>query len=254
MPAAPAPTYMGMPGLASPMEAERRTQISRTKTGVLLLLIGTAIRWIPYIGIVGAILLLVGAILVILGRRVFGAKHARNVMISILLFVVGFIIAVIAGIVVAGALLAGLFGQIPTQAAVQSALNNYLIIALVAAIIGGLASVFFTYELQNPVGRYLLFGGYAASVIIQIAIFVVLSQAISAALAAMFPNGTYNPTQAAVALSDFTTRATTLSLLEGIPALIYAAADYIAWNRINKGEIPAPTGAMPMAAPPMPPR
>src|SRR5205809_4890416 len=48
MPPAPAPVYMGTPGLASPMEAERHTQTGRTKTGMLLLLIGTLIRWIPY--------------------------------------------------------------------------------------------------------------------------------------------------------------------------------------------------------------
>src|SRR5439155_115392 len=60
MPPAPAPVYMGTPGLASPMEAERHTQIGRTKTGLLLLLIGTLIRWIPYFlaGLLGGLLLL----------------------------------------------------------------------------------------------------------------------------------------------------------------------------------------------------
>src|SRR5207244_12114094 len=66
-----APVYMGTPGLASPMEAERHTQIGRTKTGLLLLLIGTLIRWIPYFlaGLLGGLLLLIGAILVILDRK-----------------------------------------------------------------------------------------------------------------------------------------------------------------------------------------
>src|SRR5437879_6462324 len=64
IPPAPAPVYMGTAGLASPMEAERHTQIQRTKTGLLLLLIGTLIRWIPLIGLVGGLLALVGAIFV----------------------------------------------------------------------------------------------------------------------------------------------------------------------------------------------
>ena len=63
MPPAPAPVYMGTAGLASPMEAERHTQIQRTKTGLLLLLIGTLIRWIPLIGLVGGLLALVGAMI-----------------------------------------------------------------------------------------------------------------------------------------------------------------------------------------------
>src|SRR5207247_9272722 len=53
MPPAPVPVYMGTPGLASPMEAERQTQISRKKTGILLLLVGKLIGCLRYIGLVG---------------------------------------------------------------------------------------------------------------------------------------------------------------------------------------------------------
>jgi len=254
-PPAAAPMYPGaMPGLPSAWDAERRKQIDRTKTGVLLLLIGTLLQWLPLISIVGVILLLVGAILVILGRKAFGPAHARKVVISILLFFIGIIIAVVAGIILAGAIISGFFGGTPSQAAVQSALNNYLIVAFVATVVSGLAAVFFTYELQNQTGRYLLFAGYAAAVIIQIAIYVIVSQAIATAIAAMFPNGTYNPTQAVVALANFSSQAQTLALLSGIPALLYAGANYIAWTRINKGEIPASTAPPPMAPAPMPPR
>src|SRR5207248_3037375 len=161
-----------------PMEAERHTQISRTKTGVLLLLIGTLIGWLPVIGIVGAILIFVGAILVILGRKAFGAAHSRNVFLSILLFIVGIVIGAVA----------------------------------------------------------------------------VISQAVGTFVAAMFPGGTYNPAQATLAVADFSARVQALGYLSVIPALINAAAYYLVWNRINKGEIPAPSGSAPMAAPPMPPR
>jgi MFS family permease len=253
--AAAPPMYPGaMPGLPSAMDSERRKQIDRTKTGVLLLLIGTLIAWLPLIGIIGAILLLVGAILVILGRKAFGAAHARKVMISIVLFFVGLIIGVVAGIILASALLTGLFGGTPSQAGVQSALNNYLIVAFVGTVVSGLASVFFTYELQNKTGRYLLFAGYAATVVIQIAIIVIVGQTIAAMLATMFPGGTYNPTAGVAALANFTSQVQSVALLSGIPALIYAAADYLVWQRINKGEIPPATTAPPMGPAPMPPR
>src|SRR5881396_1254279 len=92
-----APMYPGaMPGLPSAWDAERRKQIDRTKTGVLLLLIGTLIGWLPYIGVIGFILIFVGAILVILGRKAFGAAHSRNVFLSILLFIVGIVIGAVA--------------------------------------------------------------------------------------------------------------------------------------------------------------
>src|SRR5207244_12017557 len=76
----PAPGAYGgaMPGLPSAWDAERRKQIDRTKTGLLLLLIGGLISWIPIVGILGGLLSLIGAILGILGRKAFRFIHARD--------------------------------------------------------------------------------------------------------------------------------------------------------------------------------
>src|SRR5205814_5046831 len=217
MPPAPAPVYMGTPGLASPMEAERHTQIGRTKTGVLLLLIGTLIGWLPVIGIVGAILIFVGAILVILGRKAFGAAHSRNVFLSIVLVILGIIITVVAGVILVFATISSIIpGNAPTPAAITSTFNNFLIILVVGTIVTGLASVFFTYAIQNQTGRMLLLGGYVARIVLQIAIFVVVSQAVGTFVAAMFPGGTYNPAAAAIAAADFSARVQTLGYLSAI--------------------------------------
>src|SRR5207247_149267 len=98
-PSTAAPMYPGaMPRLPSAWDAERRRQIDRTKTGVLLILVGTLIGWLPYIGVIGFIMIFVGAILVILGRKAFGAAHSRNVIISIVLVILGIIITVVAGV------------------------------------------------------------------------------------------------------------------------------------------------------------
>ena len=251
-----APLYPGaMPGLPSPWDAERRKQIDRTKTGVLLLLIGTLIGWLPFIGIIGFILVFVGAILVILGRKAFGPSHSRNVILSIVLVILGIIITVVAGIVLVFATVSSIIpGSTPTPAAITSTFNNFLIILVIGTIVTGLASVFFTYAIQNQTGRMLLLGGYAANIVLQIAIFVVLSQAVGTFVDAMFPGGTYSPGAAGIAAADFAARVQTLGYLSAIPALIYAGAYYLVWNRINKGEIPASTTPPPMAAAPLPPR
>ena len=251
-----APMYPGaMPGLPSAWDAERRRQIDRTKTGVLLILVGTLIGWLPYIGVIGFILIFVGAILVILGRKAFGAAHSRNVIISIVLVILGIIITVVAGVVLVFATISSIIpGNAPTPAAITSTFNNFLIILVVGTIVTGLASVFFTYAIQNQTGRMLLLGGYVARIVLQIAIFVVVSQAVGTFVAAMFPGGTYNPAAAAIAAADFSARVQTLGYLSAIPALIYAGAYYLVWNRINKGEIPASTTPPPMATAPLPPR
>src|SRR3989442_2080632 len=108
---APPPAYPAYPGYgygASPWEAERQKQINRTKTGLLLLLIGGLISWIPFIGLLGSLLLLIGAILVIIGRKAFGSTHARNVVLAIVLFFVGIIICVIARVLFGGAVFSSL--------------------------------------------------------------------------------------------------------------------------------------------------
>src|SRR2546422_3335652 len=70
----PAPGAYGgaMPGLPSAWDAERRKQIDRTKTGLLLLLIGGLISLISIVGVFGGLLSLVRSVLLILGRQAFG--------------------------------------------------------------------------------------------------------------------------------------------------------------------------------------
>jgi hypothetical protein len=81
------------------MVAHDRTQgISRTKTGLLLLIIGLLIGPIPFVGIIGGILVLVGAILVIIGRRPFGPAHSRNTIRSVIIYVVGIAVVIIGSI------------------------------------------------------------------------------------------------------------------------------------------------------------
>src|SRR5438876_1070166 len=72
--AAAAPMYPpAMPGLPSAWDADRRKQIDRTKTGLLLLLIGGLISWIPIVRLLGRLLLPIGAILAIIGQLVSNA-------------------------------------------------------------------------------------------------------------------------------------------------------------------------------------
>ncbi len=77
---------------------EVRKEVDRTKLGLLLIVIGFILGVIPLVGLFGALLILIGALFVILGRRGFGAVHARNVTVSLVLFFVS--IAAVLGVVV----------------------------------------------------------------------------------------------------------------------------------------------------------
>jgi len=251
-PAAATPMYPGaMPGLPSAWDAERRKQIDRTKTGLLLMLVGGLISWIPIIGIVGGLLLFIGAILVILGRKAFGSTHARNVVLAIVLFFVGIIIGIIAGVLFAAAVFSAVASQNPAAVAnaLAGALNTLLVGAIIAAAVSGIASVLFTYALQMQTGKILLWAGYVANLAISIAIFAIIAPLISNAVNQATSGGTYDPAPVAALQGQLSA----LGYLSVIPALLFAAATYLAWTRVSHGEIPPPTTppGMPMST--MPP-
>ncbi len=253
--AAPPPAYTAGPAYAppgyypSPVDYERARHVDRTKTGVLLLMIGALLGWLPYdIGIIGSLLSLIGAILVILGRRAFGPAHARNVVVAVILFILSIVALIVAAVVFAVVTVSSLLGTVPTPADLAGAVNAFLIGAIVVAILGGIAQVLFTYEIQNRPGRYLLFGGLVASVALQIAIYFVIAPLMDAAIAQALAGGTFNA-DPVLALQS---QGNTYAILAVIADLLWAAAYYLVWSRISRGEIPKPLtgpGAPPVAPP-----
>lgn len=249
-PAAPAgyaPAYPAAPGYgyyAPPYEYERTKQIDRTKTGVLLLLIGTLLSWIPFgVAIIGYILIFVGAILVILGRKAFGATHSRNVVISIVLFILGVIVAFAVAVIVALSNLPSIVtpgGGMSQPAVLQAAMSAGLAGGIAVALVIGIAEILFIYGLQVQTGRLLLWAAYGANLALSIAIYVVISPLVPGI-------------QTSVNYDAVSGQQATLELLRVIPVALFVAADYLAWSRINRGEIPehpgGPTGPTAMAPP-----
>ncbi len=61
-------------------------------------MIGTILGPVPIITFIGGILALIGAILVILGRKAFGSDHSRNAIWSIIIYIVGLAIIAIGAV------------------------------------------------------------------------------------------------------------------------------------------------------------
>jgi len=234
------------------------------KWALLLALIGSLIYWIPFfLNIVGFVLFIVAAILAILGRKAFGSAHSRNVILSVVVFIVGVIIAV-GGAVVAGFTAVFSIGPSPTQAqfaaAVRDGLTNGLIVASIGTMVYLVSAVLFTYALQKKPGRIVLWIGYAVALGVELVILLVILPSIPGiadhTASVVFSGGQYDPTKIGRA---FDVPTSPLSLLSVVPALLFAAANYLAWSRINKGEIPpslTPPGipaGMGAPSPPAPP-
>jgi hypothetical protein len=210
MPSVPGTTaasaYYGY--VASYYETARATAIDRTKTGLLVLVIGFVISWIPIVGALGGILELVGALLVILGRHPFGPDHARNLLLSIIIFVIAIAVIVVAAIFAVFEQL--LYFPPGGPLAPSSFSGGFFVAVLIGIAIFGIAEVLFTYAMQTSTGRILLLCGYASTIGTSSLTFFVLNN---------IPNA---------------------SVISIIPALMYGYAYYLARERIVHGEIPAP--------------
>lgn len=208
----------------------------------MLLLIGVLLTPIPYVNFVGDILLLIGAILVIVGRKAFGPTHSRNTIWSIIVFVLG-IAVIIAGsvvfaVAVASATISSITNGTPNTTAISQSLSSSFNLLLILAVVGGailgVAEVLFTYGLQKQTGKILLWTAYAAALAVSIVTFLIISPLITNAASQAFSGTTYNP----AAFSNLQSQEQVLELLNFIPAIIYAIAIYMARSRIQNGELP----------------
>ena len=200
-------------------EAQRREQIDRTATGLLLIAIGFFLSWIPFISLIGGILELIGAILVILGRKAFGVKHARNVMWSIIIFVVGLVSAVVAVFIVLYYSILNLSPPGIAPTIVSPFGGSFAIVSLVSTTIIGFVYVLFVYELEEKSSRILLWCGYAANIVIAATNLLILTNLSFVAAVELF----------------FVEILTAI-----IPAVLFGVAYFLARERIVRGEIPGP--------------
>lgn len=245
-PAAPLPPPPPMPyspayGGTSPQYyqwaqmAEVRKEMDRTKIGLLLIVIGFILGVIPLVGLFGALLMLIGALFVILGRRGFGAVHARNVIVALVLFFVS--IAAMLGVVVWAAASAVPYfapgSRSPNDPAFLDAFLTSMVEGLlVVGVLAGLMVVLFTYALQDVLGKSLLWGAYAISTMVQVIVVVLVVR--DHGYRGAFYAGSPTPF-ASVGLFAAVPALAALGL---VPGIMNAVAYGLAWARVNRGEIP----------------
>ncbi len=227
---------------------ERQKQVDRTKTGFLLLAVGFLIGWVPLIGAVGGLLAFIGAILVILGRKAFGDRHATLVIISIVVYIASFVLS---AVFIAWFFLAGLQSSIEgNPRPFLSAFWPFIGGLIVASAIGAVAQVLFVHELEKPIGRYLLYGALVASIVIPIGAVLVLMPALSAVLDGIASGTITNPNDPRLAALEGVQGLLTLASV--VPSVLFGIAYFLAWQRIDRREIPGDAALQGGAAPSWP--
>src|SRR2546425_5211322 len=85
----PAQQYYPYQYPANYWEVARTSKINNALTGLLLLIVGVLIAWIPFAGFIGGIVGFIGGILVLVGREPFGPDHRRNITLAPIFFIAG---------------------------------------------------------------------------------------------------------------------------------------------------------------------
>jgi hypothetical protein len=145
-----------------------------TKTGLLLIIIGTAVVIIEnLIGFfsgglldfsISGLILLIGIILMIAGRKEFGERHSKFVIFALILFIINIIVVVILFILIFSSIFSISYSNIENLD--LSFIRNIFLIAPIGALIGGLFNIFLVYELEDRNGKIILFIAFLVTIII----------------------------------------------------------------------------------------
>lgn len=195
--APPLPVYLPAPSYSrTPTPYYRSKERDRTISGLLLMAIGFALAWIPYINIVGGLLGLIGVIRVFLGRAGFSEEHHRYVVRGAVLIV----ITIVASIVLVLGFAAALVREANQPGLRISQVGNDLtadlgFLLVGGAILSGLGYIVLVYGLADRMTQRILFAGFVASAALSILILVfvlplvdqAVTQATSGSLVALGP-------------------------------------------------------------------
>ncbi len=247
---------------------------NKTEMGLLLIIIGTVLSLLSTLGTIAAgttgagamvgilgflagILVLVGVILMLVGRKEFGEDHHKFVKYAFVAFVLGIIIIIIGGILmVAGAISAALEAGVDSEeeidySLVAEGMTTGLIVIQVGGIIILIGEVLLVYKLENDTGRNILHLALVIGIIVSIVSTYLITQALNDFMDEL--DKTPEEDHEGV-YEDFQQNTNVIGGLGLISSVLLLIGYIIPYQRIKKGELkPVTFPAGPYGQPPYPP-
>ena len=212
---------------------------------IILLVSGGVNLALSSIGLIGGLLSFVGIILLILGRQEFGERHSKFVIYALILFIVSVVIPII---VVAGLAFTYVSSAMSNGGDFNAIQNIFFIIPL-ASIIGSLAYILLLYELENKLGRYVLFLAFVFSVIISLLLAFNIGAAWNDTLGTFdFENLTPTDPEYVEKMDEFTQRISSSGIYALPNGILMLIALIIPYNQITKGKLLPATARLTSAA------
>ena len=168
------------------------------------------------IGSVGGILSFVGAILFFIGRKEFGERHQQFVIYALVSILIGIVLTILFSII-GSFFYPALIFTIP-------------LLTIMSAVSGGLGYVFGLYELENDIGKKVLYIAFIVSIVISFVIGFLNAGEIGSII---------DDRTSETALSSFSylSNISIYSTIGVISSFFWLIALYIPYKRISTGEL-----------------
>ena len=219
-----------------------------TKPGLLLVIMGSLIGLISNIVFslsqeanlffsaisgIGGLLSLIGILLIIIGGKEFGERHKKFTIYALILFIMSVIIPVI---VVAGIVFT--FISTMSNGGDFNAIQNIFYIIPLASIIGGLAYILLLYELENKIGRYVLYSTFVVTIVVSVVLSLNIGTVWNETLANTdFENISPTDPEFTENMDEFTQRISLTGLYSIPNSILMLIALIIPYKRITSGEL-----------------
>lgn len=219
-----APGPPAQPTYQTAVDYERQRGEERTRTGLILLIIGFVISAIPIVGAIGFILVIVAVILLLISAKALGSPHRSFVVWSIVSWFIVLAALVAVLFIIIFQMVYAYVGGTPGRAA---GFWTVFVIAVGAGSAAfGIPNFLITYKLQDDTGRKVLWLALAVQVAAGVAV-------------AWYFNGFYEVFLEAVesgSPGSFPFTGYGLENLLGLANLVWAIPYYLAYKRVSEGK------------------
>lgn len=185
------------------------------------------------IGGIGGIISFIGGILFLVGRKEFGKRHQKFVMYALIILVVGIVITIVVSIAGTFLAISGSFVE-GVDVDLSGIAPTVFITIITGTVIGGLVQFFALYELENDLGRRVLYITFIVSILVAVFIGYFTMDALTELLQAGSAETSYTDFTTSYSYSASIARYASFGIISNILWLI---AIYIPYKRIISGDL-----------------
>jgi hypothetical protein len=221
-----------------------------TKPGLLLIIIGILISMgstglmaaganAPCLGALAGLILLIGFILMFIGRKEFGERHAKFVVFALIAFIIGLVIVILGAVIIAIGTVSSAIaseGEIDYEALGRSMGTGFTII-VIGGIVFAIGEVLLVYDLESEIGKRLLVLAAIASIVASVAVLALITDKFGDFVRAL--EKTEEEQEMKRELQKFERESNAIQAFGLIGTFLFLIAYIIPYMRIARGELRA---------------